>query len=231
MYYKQESTCSSSIPGDATLFNSSPGSFSSGFSTVTGTIPTTTSKVCVYARLDIGGSANLGETIELEITNPSTDVQTTANIVTPSSPVSISGTSTIAFQPIVSISIETDGDIDYGILPATESKSTIDLSDTQTIKNTGNVNINLSVKSTNALGGTSWTLGSNYGNNIFVHEYSSNSGSEWNKLLVADQYYTLTTGLTPLNTQDVDFRITVPSLTTDYLEKNITITILATEST
>lgn len=178
-----------------------------------------TSQVCLYVELDVSSDANIGDTIEIQITNPSTQVVASLGTVSPSSPVAINGTTTIDATGIVSISIETDGDIDYGILPATESKSTIDLSDTQTIKNTGNVNINLSVKSTNALGGTSWTLGSNYGNNIFVHEYSSNSGSEWNKFLVADQYYTLTTGLTPLNTQDVDFRITVPSLTTDYLEK------------
>ncbi len=231
LYYKQESTCSSTIPVDATLFNTSPGTFSSGSSTVTGSMPISTSKTCLYVRLDIGSGASADETVEIEITNPSTDVITTGSSVEPATTIAINGTSTIVFQAIVAISIETDGTVDYGILPATESKSTIDLSDTQTIRNTGNVNIDLDIKSSNAIGGVDWTLGSNYGNDIFIHEYSNNSGSVWNKFLVADQYYALTSSaLLPDETLNIDTKITVPSLTSDFVEKNITITILASES-
>ncbi|PKN02738.1 hypothetical protein CVU76_01740 [Candidatus Dojkabacteria bacterium HGW-Dojkabacteria-1] len=230
LYYKQESSCSTSKPVDATLFNSTPGSFSSGSSTVTGSMSVGATQTCLYVQLDIGSGAQIGETIEIQITNPSTQVTVASGVVTPATAVVITGTTTIAEAPIVSISIETDGDIDYGILPATESRSTIDLSDTQTIKNTGNVNIDLQIKSTNAFGGVPWELSSTYGNDTFVHEYSTDSGSLWNKFFISDQYFSLISGLTPTSTQNVDFRITVPSLTTDYLEKNITITILATES-
>jgi hypothetical protein len=232
LYYKQEGTCSSTIPIDASLFNSTGGTFSSGSSTVTGSMTIGTSQTCVYVRMDVGTGANVDDTIEIQITNPSTQVVASAGTVTPSSAVTISGSTTIIVQVIdVAISIETDGTVDYGILPATESKSTIDLTDTQTIRNTGNVDIDLDIKSSNAIGGVDWTLGSNYGSDIFVHEYSNNSGSVWNKFLVANQYYTLTSSaLTPDSTLDVDLRITVPSLTTDYQEKSITLTILATES-
>ncbi len=232
LYYKQEATCSSTIPIDASLFNSAGGTFSSGSSTVTGSMSIGTSQTCVYVRMDIGIGANIDDTLDIQIANPSTQVISSSGSVTPSTAVTISGTTTVIVQIIeVAISIETDGTVDYGILPATESKSTIDLSDTQTIRNTGNVNIDLDIKSSNAIGGVDWTLGSNYGNDIFIHEYSNNSGSVWNKFLVADQYYALTSqALLPDETLNIDTRITVPSLTSDFVEKNITITILASES-
>lgn len=93
-----------------------------------------TSQVCLYVELDVSSDANIGDTIEIQITNPSTQVVASLGTVSPSSPVAINGTTTIDAMGIVSISIETDGDIDYGILPATESKSTIDLSDHKLLK-------------------------------------------------------------------------------------------------
>lgn len=74
LYYKQEATCSTSVPVDATQFNSTAGSFSSGSSTVTGTMAVGTAQVCVYARLNVGSGAAVDETIEIEITDPSSDV-------------------------------------------------------------------------------------------------------------------------------------------------------------
>ena len=95
IYYKQESTCSSSIPVDATKFNTnSPISFSSGASTVTGSISVGTSQICLYLEVDIN-SGNDGDTIELGITNPSTQIVTNFGTVLPSSAVTISGTTTL----------------------------------------------------------------------------------------------------------------------------------------
>lgn len=95
LYYKQEATCSTSIPGDATVFNSTPGTFSSGSSTVTGTMNVGTSQVCIYTEVDIGSGASGGNTIEIQITNPSTGVIVAAGSVEPGSAVAISGTTTI----------------------------------------------------------------------------------------------------------------------------------------
>lgn len=94
LYYKQEATCSTSIPGDATVFNSTPGSFSSGSSTVTGTMSVGTSQVCMYVEADVG-SASAGNTIEIQITNPSTQITVGDGVVSPATAVAISGTTTI----------------------------------------------------------------------------------------------------------------------------------------
>ena len=95
LYYKQEATCSTSIPGDATVFNSTPGSFSSGSSTVTGTMTVGTSQICVYVEADIGSGAQVDDTVEIQLTNPSTQITASAGSVSPSSAVAIAGTSTI----------------------------------------------------------------------------------------------------------------------------------------
>jgi DNA-binding beta-propeller fold protein YncE len=96
LYYKQESTCSDAMPGDATLFNSTSGTFSSGSSTVTGSMTVSTSQICLYVDLDIGADASKDETIELEITDPSSDVTASSGTVTPTTAVAISGTTTVA---------------------------------------------------------------------------------------------------------------------------------------
>ena len=104
LYYKQEATCSTSIPGDATVFNSTPGTFSSGSSTVTGSMTVGTSQICMYVEADIG-AAGIGATIEIQITNPSTQVSASEGTVSPGSAVAISGTTTVIAGGTLSIDI------------------------------------------------------------------------------------------------------------------------------
>jgi len=95
LYYKQEATCSTSFPTGTTQFNSTPGTFSSGSSTVTGTMTVGTSQICMYAEVDVG-SASGSDTIEIQITDPSTQVTASVGTVSPASAVAISGTTTVA---------------------------------------------------------------------------------------------------------------------------------------
>ena len=95
LYYKQESTCSTTIPVDATQFNSTPGTFSSGSSTVTGSMSVGTSQICVYPRLSIGSGAQANETIDIQITNPSTQISVSIGTTSPSTAIAISGTTTL----------------------------------------------------------------------------------------------------------------------------------------
>lgn len=95
LYYKQEATCSTSIPGDATQFNSTPGTFSSGSSTVTGTMSVGTSRVCLYVEVDVGAASG-SDTIEIQMTNPSTGVTVDVGVVSPATAVAISGTTTVS---------------------------------------------------------------------------------------------------------------------------------------
>ncbi len=105
IYYKQEATCSTTIPGDATQFNSTPGSFSSGSSTVTGSMTVGTSQICVYIEVDIGSGAGVGDTVEIQITNPSTQVTASSGTVSPATAVAISGTTTIISAGALAVDI------------------------------------------------------------------------------------------------------------------------------
>lgn len=130
-------------------------------------------------------------------------------------------------ETVVSISLTSDGTVQYGIVST--SKSTIELSDSQTVQNDGNVAVDLNIKSSNATGGTGWTIGANPGTNIFVHEYSTNSGSNWTKFTAADTYGTLTTGLAASASQIFDLRLTVPTTSSDVVQKSVSVTLQAVE--
>lgn len=127
----------------------------------------------------------------------------------------------------ISITLTSDGSIQYGTIPSSTSKNTIQVSDTQTIQNNGSSTINLVIKTSNATGGTQWTLGSSPGNDIFVKEFSTNSGSNWTQFTTVDTYQSLSSSVTPTSSVNFDLQITVPSVTTDYQQKSITITVMA----
>jgi len=95
LFYKQEAVCSTSIPSGTTQFNSTGGSFISNVSTVTGTMAVGTSQICVYAQVDVGSGASSGDTLDLEIANPSTDVAASSGSVAPGTIVSPTGSTTL----------------------------------------------------------------------------------------------------------------------------------------
>ncbi len=93
IFYKQETTCTtSSIPGDATAFNASGVGFNSAEkATTAGTMALTTSQMCVWVQLDVLTGAPDADTIEIEITNPSTEVAVSAGTVSPATAITIPG--------------------------------------------------------------------------------------------------------------------------------------------
>jgi len=95
LFYKQEAVCSASIPSGTTQFNSTGGTFTSNTSTVTGTMNVSTSQICVYAQVDVGSGASSGDTLDLEIANPSTDVTASSGSVAPGTIVSPTGSTTL----------------------------------------------------------------------------------------------------------------------------------------
>lgn len=97
LYYKAEATCSTSFPSGTTLFNSTAGTFNaSEQSTVTGSFAVGTSQICVYAKLDVGSGTTSGDTLEIEITNPSTDVTVSAGAISPATVVAITGSTILS---------------------------------------------------------------------------------------------------------------------------------------
>ncbi|MEK7123384.1 MAG: IPT/TIG domain-containing protein, partial [Patescibacteria group bacterium] len=100
IYYETTDTCS--YGGSETLFGT--GSFNaSSKSAITGTMSVGASQVCAYAVLDVGSGAADGQTLEIEISNPSTEVLASAGNVAPSSAVAISGTTTLNTIPVITV--------------------------------------------------------------------------------------------------------------------------------
>lgn len=145
--------------------------------------------------------------------NPNCSIANTIN-----SPINVS--------PIISVTITSDGIIEYGTLGSGESRSTQDLSDTQTAKNDSSITEDFNIRTSAPSG---WSLGTNPGPNIFMLEFSIDGGSIWTKLIAADSYQTLATNIAPGVSQDFDLRLTAPNPSSDAAEKTINITIQATE--
>lgn len=105
--YETAGTCT--YNGDETLFNSTGVSFdASEQATATGTMAISTSQVCVYVILDVGSGASGDETLEIQITDPSTEVTVNTGTVSPATPVAISGTTTLE-TPDPNVHINTSG--------------------------------------------------------------------------------------------------------------------------
>jgi hypothetical protein len=129
----------------------------------------------------------------------------------------------ISFTTVyLSVSITSDGTIDYGILTSNQSKSTIELSDSQTAQNNGTAVANFNIKSSAPSG---WTLATDTSEDTFVHEFSSNGGLEWTKFASADSYQLLSSNVALNSSVQFDLRLTAPNPSTTTDQKNITITI------
>ena len=125
---------------------------------------------------------------------------------------------------LITISVA-DGSVEYGIVPIDTLKTV----QTQVVTNNSNVAVDLDVKSSNAIGGTQWTLAAtNAALDEFTHE-SSPDGSTWTAFNVDNT--TLTSLATNVaadgGVQDLDLRIKTPLTVTDNIEKTITVTVQA----
>ncbi len=128
--------------------------------------------------------------------------------------------------PEVSVTITTDGTINYGTINSGETISTLNLSDTQTVQNDGGVPIDINIKTSTPEG---WTLGSVSGTDTFIHEFSTNAGSDWIEFIAEDTYQSFWSNLGVDDTKNFDLRFTSPNPSTVATEKIISVTIQAVE--
>jgi uncharacterized protein YjiK len=128
---------------------------------------------------------------------------------------------------VYSVSITTSGVIEYGYVALSTATSTVSHGFTQIAENDGNGSERINVKSSDAGGGTAWTLSSSVGTNQYKHEFSTTTGSSWFVMPDASTYVTAHPLLAPTGTMNLDFRLTVPSATSDYAQKSVTITVQA----
>ena len=229
LFYETAGTCT--YDANETQYGTTTSFSSSEDATFSSTLGITTSQVCFYIVFDIDQNATDSASIDIEISNPSTDVTVDSGYgSSPATNVAISGSTTVSTVATISISLNTDGSVTWGVMEANTTKSTLDISDTEVVQSDSNVNIDLDIKSTNAIGTTDWTLSSVAGNNLFVYENSSNGGTDWNMFVLPNSYYSFVSAMTPSSTQNIDLRITTPTVSTDFDQKTITITILASQS-
>ncbi len=130
---------------------------------------------------------------------------------------------------MVSISLATDGNTPFGIIPLdTTIDTTISgTNDIQTVSvDTGPVN--LDVKSTIfSEGANTWSLGSSNGINQAKWEFSPNAGT-WSTFLTSNTLYDLANNVAEGNTQDLYLRLTLPTESSSSNQHAATVTIVAT---
>lgn len=135
----------------------------------------------------------------------------------------------LASIPAVSITLITDGLVEFGILPLGASKDTTPsgTNDVQTVK----VDVSpakLDIKTTLFSDGTNnWTLDSVNSDNQVIWEYSK-EGTAWNKFLIADTPYSFDNSVPPLETRDLHLRLTMPTATVSTAQYGSVVTIVAT---
>lgn len=121
----------------------------------------------------------------------------------------------------------TDGSIAFGSVALNTATSTHGTAQTQTVTNDGS-NAVLNVKSSNATNGTTWTLGLTPGVDTFRLGVSTTTGSSYSNLSAADVYLTASSTFASLTSGPVDFQFTTPTVSTDFVQKSVTITVQVT---
>ena len=135
----------------------------------------------------------------------------------------------------ISVSV-TDGTVDYGVLGLSSSEDTTSggVDDSQTATNDGNIAEDFNVSSTNATGGTGWTLAGTIGADQYKHSFCNtgsgspdpcDTGATWSAM--STSYGTLATNVSAAGTNKFDLKIDTPSSVSDYVAKSITVTVQA----
>jgi hypothetical protein len=97
---------------------------------------------------------------------------------------------------------------------------------TQTATNNGNVAEDFNISSSNATGGTAWTISAvAIGSDQYKHSFSTDGGSNYTAMTTG--YTALATNKAASGTQNFDLKIETPSSSTDYVQKTITVTVQA----
>ncbi len=136
---------------------------------------------------------------------------------------------------LISVAV-TDGAVAYGILDLSASQDTTSggLDDTQTATNDGNISQDFNIKSTDAVGGTNWTLAGTIGADQYKHSFCTTGGGAPDPCDTTPSYTAMTTSYASLGTsisaagtKKFDLKLDTPSSTTDFVEKSITVTVQA----
>lgn len=179
-----------------------------------------TSDTVVTITLTAQAGYNITATETITATIPATAlVAGNAIVATP--------TFTITATAVYSVTITSSGSIAFGSVPLNTATTTVGNGYTQTAQNDGDATAKFSVKATNAADGTSWTLDTAPGSNIYQLEVSTTSGATYMTLTAPDTYLVASSSVAVGNSVNLDFRLTTPTGVSDFNQKNITITVQA----
>lgn len=132
---------------------------------------------------------------------------------------------------VVSVSVS-DGVVSYGTMDLGTSKTTVDLSDTQTLTNDGNVTENFNIRGQNSE--CPWTLSSTSGSDQYVHQFCKKSDNTCgspptNYTALITDYQALYTGVAQSATRDIDLRIILPTSSSCLTTQSVNVTIQAVQ--
>ncbi|MGC8851865.1 MAG: hypothetical protein ACP5PR_02105 [Minisyncoccia bacterium] len=123
----------------------------------------------------------------------------------------------------ISVSVS-DGTVNYGILPLNTTKSTCDLSDTQTLTNNGNVAENFNIKGQNS---NNWNLGTTPGTDVYVHKFATSSCPWTSGTALTTSYQTAATNVAPNATSTLNLQINTPTATSYYNQQDVSVIVQA----
>lgn len=127
----------------------------------------------------------------------------------------------------VSISVSS-GIVTYGVMAVNTHKSTIpaELDQRQTISNTGNVSVNINIRSGNS---TNWALASTPGVDQYVHMFCHTSCDTppTNYTALTDSNQTFQNSVGVSENRSLDLRLSTPTSTTHFGEQSMTVTVQA----
>ena len=131
----------------------------------------------------------------------------------------------------VSISISTDGTVDFGFLglDTIQDSSATGINDIEVISvDTGPADLDIR-SSVFTEGGNTWTLGATNGSNQVRWDFASTTPITWTNFALADTLYTLENNVAQGQTRNVILRIQMPTATDSYDQYSGTVTIVASE--
>ncbi len=122
-----------------------------------------------------------------------------------------------------------DGDVTYGTVATTRDTTNDEEDETQTITNTGSVNVDFEIQGTDS---ASWELADATGDATYAHKSciaTCDATPTWTAFN-EDAYTDLDTGKAPLATTALDLQVTVPSSNAGVSQQSVNVDILATAS-
>lgn len=134
-----------------------------------------------------------------------------------------------ANNTIISVSVS-DGTVTYGTKQANATDNTVNLTDTQTATNNGNVTEIFNIKGQDGSGGgCAWELKSANGTDQYVHEFSINGGTLWTPLATSS-YQELVPSVASSSSQTFDLKITTPTDSSCFGEQSVNVTVQAIQA-